>query len=175
MFMHSVERKSSGSAFHRVGPVRENERRPYRTRMYRGTTSNARSADRRARHGTYGGMREAKYVVIRSCKARNTITSILYSMRYFTGSQCSCGNAAVMLRRSPRLIRRTTLAAERCTISRQMLLSTQHVSRYSHRIANGFSDFAQAFPIVVPQKKASQYHTKMQFVMVRFCHVVMSL
>ena len=111
--MHSVERKSSGSAFHRVGPVRENERRPYRTRMYRGTTSNARSADRRARRGTYGVMREAMYVVIRSCKARNTITSILYSMRYFTGSQYSCGNAAVMLRRSPRLIRRTTLAAER--------------------------------------------------------------
>ena len=47
--MHSVERKSSGSAFHRVGPARENEQRPYRTRLYRGTTRNARSADRRER------------------------------------------------------------------------------------------------------------------------------
>ena len=56
---------------------------------------------------------------VRSCKARNTITSILHSMRYLTGSQCSCSNAAVIFRRSPRLIRRTTLAAERCTISRR--------------------------------------------------------
>ena len=57
------------------------------------------------------------YVGVRSCKARNTIMSVLYSMRYFTGSQWICCNAAVMLRRSPHLIRRTTLAAECWTIS----------------------------------------------------------
>ena len=29
LFMHTVDRKVSGSAFQRVGPARENERRPY--------------------------------------------------------------------------------------------------------------------------------------------------
>ena len=48
----------------RVGPARENERRPYRSRLYRGTTSNARSANRSAQRGTYGVMREAMYVGI---------------------------------------------------------------------------------------------------------------
>ena len=32
MFVHSVERKSSGSACHRVGDARENERRPINVR-----------------------------------------------------------------------------------------------------------------------------------------------
>ena len=33
LFMHTVDRKSSSSAFQRVGPARENERRPYRSRL----------------------------------------------------------------------------------------------------------------------------------------------
>ena len=63
LFMHSLEGKSSGSAFHGVGPVRVNEQRPYRTRLYRLTTSNEQSAYRRARCGTYGVMREATFSV----------------------------------------------------------------------------------------------------------------
>ena len=43
----------------------------------------------------------------------------LYSTRHFTGNQCNSFSAAVMLCRSPRLIRSTTLAAERWTISRR--------------------------------------------------------
>ena len=36
---------SSGSALHKVGPEQENERRPYRSRLCRGTVSRAWSAD----------------------------------------------------------------------------------------------------------------------------------
>ena len=51
-------------------------------------------------------------------KGPDTRTSSLYSTRHFTGNQWSSFSTAVMLRRSPRLTRSTTLAAERCTISR---------------------------------------------------------
>ena len=39
--------------------------------MCRGTTSNARSADRRARRGTYGVISEAMYAGVRSCRAKH--------------------------------------------------------------------------------------------------------
>ena len=78
LFMHTVERKSSGSAFQRVGPARENERRPKRSRLCRGTTSNARFADRRARRGTYGVIREAMYAGVRSCDEYLVLDAILH-------------------------------------------------------------------------------------------------
>ena len=43
--------------------------------------SRARSADRRAQRGTYGVMSEARYAGVQSGRARNTMTSSLYSMR----------------------------------------------------------------------------------------------
>ena len=79
----------------------------------------ARSAERRAPRGTCDVSSEARYVDVRSRRAGNTRTSSLYSTRHFTGSQWGCFSAAVMLRRSPRLIRRTTLAAECWTNSRR--------------------------------------------------------
>ena len=73
--------------------------------------------------------RDATYDVIsagvRWCRTRNTMTSRLYSVRYFTGNQWSGCSAAVMLRQSPRLTPSTTLAAERCTISRRGRLRSE--------------------------------------------------
>ena len=98
------------------GPASEKGRRPYRSRLRRGTVSSSRSADRRARRGaarhlwrsagrrarlvTYGVSSETRYVDVRSRRARNTRTSSLYSTRHFTGSQWGCFSAAVMLDRS---------------------------------------------------------------------------
>ena len=75
------------------------------------TANNARSPDRKAR-------RDAMYTGVRSCWARNPVTSNLYSVRYFTGNQWNCCSAAAKLRRSPRLTHSPTLAAERCATSR---------------------------------------------------------
>ena len=47
MSIYSISRRSSGSAFQRVGPARGNERRPHRSRLCRGTVSSARSEDRK--------------------------------------------------------------------------------------------------------------------------------
>ena len=46
----------SGNEFHSTGPAQEKDRRPYRSRLWRGTHNIALPVDLRARRGSYGVM-----------------------------------------------------------------------------------------------------------------------
>ena len=78
----------SGSAFHRGGPARETERR-HVLEVVTGNRYNALSADRKARHVTYGVISEAMYVGVR-CVERETQRRVACIQ-----DQWSCCNLAV--------------------------------------------------------------------------------
>ena len=84
----SKERICVGNAFHKAGAAEENDRSPY-IDTFLFVTSKFFPEERRLRLGTYSVRRLNIYAGAQPCIALQVISRILYSVRSFTGSQCS--------------------------------------------------------------------------------------
>ena len=95
-FKLSISRIFTGSEFQSRGPATTKARSPSVLSVFLGTFKINLSDPRRLCLYCLTDIKLLRYVVARPCKALKTITHILKSMRFLTGSQCRLQSVGVM-------------------------------------------------------------------------------